>query len=147
MSLSTILLIILFIVWCLHWLLLSTSNIAGIYVFSLSLGSYANHFPILYIQPFRIISVEFLSLLASSILIISVSQSMRKLIRLSCLLEVLHWPHTQSSLSIHELWGLYHHHPSWILIFQPLLALIHWLFHLHLLKLLLLKMLAVRGGY
>ena len=46
----------------------------------------------------------------------------------------------------HELWRPYHHHPSWTLILQPLLALIHWLFHLHLFTLLLLKMLAVMGG-
>ena len=75
------------------------------------------------------------------------SQILKQITIILCLLEILHWPHTQSSLSIHELWEPYHHHPSWILILQPLLALIHQLFHFHLFKLLLLKMLAVMGGY
>ena len=75
------------------------------------------------------------------------SQILRQITIILCLLEILHWPLTQSSLSIHELWEPYHHHPSWTLILQPLLALIHQLFHLHLFKLLLLKMLAVMGGY
>ena len=79
-------------------------------------------------------------------LIGSVSQIMRKLATFSWLPEILHWLHTQSSLSIHALRYPHHHHPSWTLILHPL-ALIHRLFHLHHFKSLLLKMFAVMGGY